>query len=550
MSLTRASWQHEHEGAAAVRVHSWDQPFDEAALAQLVRVLPRFLTARRWFRAKARTIASLNICDQVQIPNGQALLLVIQVEYQDGARDEYFLPVSLNASDNSAQSKEIVARLEAPNGLAGSLTEATSDPVFREALLEAVVCNTTWEGRNASLRARRESALDRFCGQSAGHIESSVSIAEQSNTSIIYGNKYILKLFRKLEEGINPDIEIGEFLTQRGFKYIPAVLGTIDYHPRESPACFAVAMLQQFVPNRGDAWKYTLKSLAAFFERVSAVGVAPALPAQHPLELMTQDLPTDVHALLGEYAASARLLGKRTAQMHAALTDETAGPDFAPDPFTRADGEKLVRDLIAQARASFDFLRRKLPALSDSSGENAHRLLQLESELTNRFELLRQFAVNTARIRHHGDYHLGQVLYTGTDFMIIDFEGEPARTLEERRQKALPMRDVAGMVRSFQYAAFAALFDQISAVPAQREQTAALETWAALWTAWVSALYLGAYFEESRGLKSVPEADRERRLLLDVFLLQKALYELGYELNNRPDWVRIPLRGILSLIAE
>ncbi|MBV9501525.1 MAG: putative maltokinase [Acidobacteriaceae bacterium] len=531
-----------------MRVHSWNQPFDDAGVAQLGRVLPRFLTGRRWFRAKARTIASLNIRDQIQIPNMNAVLLVIEIEYHDGARDEYFFPVSLRPSANFVQSSEVVARLEAPDGSIGTLTEATVEPGFREALLEAVVCNRTWEGQNGSLTGRRESALDRFSSPSAGQIDSSLSRSEQSNTSIVYENKYILKIFRKLEEGINPEIEIGAFLTQRGFQHIPAVLGTIDYHVRESKACFAAAVLEEFVPNRGDAWRYTLESLAAFFERASAAGAPPALPAQHPLNLMAQDLPVEVRGLLGEYATSVHTLGKRTAQMHAALTDETGGPDFAPEPFTRADGEKLFQDLIAQADIALELLRRKLPTLLDCD-EDARHLLRLESELTNRFEPLRQLTVSTARIRHHGDYHLGQVLYTGADFIIIDFEGEPVRTIEERRRKALAMRDVAGMVRSFQYAAFAALFGQTSGEPPQGEQTPTLEAWAALWTPWVSALYLNAYFEESRGLKFVPETDRERRVLLDAFLLQKALYELAYELNNRPDWVRIPLRGILSLIA-
>ena len=175
---------------------------------------------------------------------------------------------------------------------------------------------------------------------------------------------------------------------------------------------------------------------------------------------MTQDLPADLRGLLGEYAASASLLGQRTAEMHAALTDETGGPDFAPEPFARADAERLFQDLIAQAGTSFELLRRKLATISESAGEDARRLLSLESELTNRFEPLRQSTLSAQQIRHHGDYHLGQVLCTGSDFMIIDFEGEPARTLEERRRKALAMRDVAGMVRSFQYAAFAALFDR------------------------------------------------------------------------------------------
>jgi len=187
--------------------------------------------------------------------------------------------------------------------------------------------------------------------------------------------------------------------------------------------------------------------------------------------------------------------------------------------------------------------------LTGVAAEAGREVLRLEPEVMNRFGALHESRVTAVRIRHHGDYHLGQVLYTGTDFMIIDFEGEPTRTLPERRKKALAMRDVAGMLRSFQYAAFSALFATGPDVPAEPGRRSAVEL-AAFWTAWTGATYVRAYFAEAGGLRCVPSETGERRLLLDVFLLQKALYEMVYELNNRPDWVRIPLRGILSLVSE
>jgi maltose alpha-D-glucosyltransferase/alpha-amylase len=226
--------------------------------------------------------------------------------------------------------------------------------------------------------------------------------------------------------------------------------------------------------------------------------------------------------------------------MHAAFEDENAGPDFAPEPFTSHDGQKLYQDLLSQADIAFEALRRKQAILTGAAAEAAHQVLRLEPEITTRFGALRESSISAVRIRHHGDYHLGQVLYTGSDFMIIDFEGEPARPLSERRRKALAMRDVAGMLRSFQYAAYAALFDS--------KGSGSLESWADFWTQQVSAIYLEAYFSTARGLRCIPSSAAEQHVLLDAFLLQKALYELAYELNNRPDWVLIPLRGILSLM--
>ena len=210
--------------------------------------------------------------------------------------------------------------------------------------------------------------------------------------------------------------------------------------------------------NQGDAWKYTLDELSGFFERAIAKdsGISDARTA-HPFDRMTQPVPPVVCEVIGGYLSSAELLGKRTAQMHLVLATGGDDPNFAPEPFAAADGEKLYREMLAQADIAFDVLRLKRATLGGDDAESASRLLSLESTVRDRFELLKDSPVSAQRIRFHGDYHLGQVLYTGNDFMIIDFEGEPARPLSERREKTLSLRDVAGMLRSFQYAGYAAL---------------------------------------------------------------------------------------------
>ncbi len=265
------------------------------------------------------------------------------------------------------------------------------------------------------------------------------------------------------------------------------------------------------------------------------------------MDLTTRELPSEVRDLLGGYADSAHLLGVRTAQMHAALADPNGGPDFAPEPFAQEDGEQLYEDMLSQADIAFELLRRKQAVLEDTAAEKAQKVLHLEHRVMERFSQLRDQTTAAVRIRFHGDFHLGQVLYTGSDFMIIDFEGEPARPLSQRRAKGLAMRDVAGMIRSFQYAAYAALFGQVPGAAFRPDSTT--ESWADFWTAWVSAIYLNGYFGAANASPFVPADLEQRRVLFDAFLLQKALYEVAYELNNRPDWVRIPLRGILSLIS-
>ena len=361
-----------------------------------------------------------------------------------------------------------------------------------------------------------------------------MSRAEQSNTSIIYGDQFILKLFRKIEPGINPDVEVGTFLTEHGFKHTPAVLGSIEY--RRKSEVYAAGILQQFVKSEGDAWKHTLDCLSLFFER--------ALPLGETKELFD---PTEVRRIVGTYLDSAELLGKRTAQMHAVLADSAAGPDFAPEAVTQLDQERLYREMLSEAETAFQALRVKEAELIGAAQADAREVLRLEDEIRGRFSALRDTPLSALRIRYHGDYHLGQVLFTGEDFMIIDFEGEPARPLAMRRSKGFAMRDVAGMVRSFQYAAFAALFGGVRGIAADPSHLPLVEHWAGFWNAFISAAYLRAYFSETQNAAFVPSSAEERRILLDAFVLQKALYEVSYELNNRPAWVRIPLRGILTL---
>jgi maltose alpha-D-glucosyltransferase / alpha-amylase len=366
-------------------------------------------------------------------------------------------------------------------------------------------------------------------------LQSKVSRAEQSNSSIIYGEKYILKVFRKLESGINPDIEVGAFLTRQGFSHTPPMLGDLQYKTESGDVMYA-GILQGFVPNHGDAWKYTLDSLGGFFERARQNGTAPAAGDGHPFDLLSEELPAVARQTIGEYLESARLLGVRTAQMHAALSSDHSNPDFAPEAFTEQYGEILYREMLHEADRAFGLLREKCDSLPSEAAGNAQTLLPREAAIRERFSTLRQRQIGALRIRHHGDYHLGQVLYTGDDFIIIDFEGEPARPLAARRLKTLAMRDVAGMIRSFSYAAFS-------------EGGAGLEHWAAFWSTWVSVTFLKGYFEKAQGSPFAGSDISEQRFLFDAFVLQKALYETAYELNNRPDWVHIPLRGILSLTS-
>lgn len=528
---------------AVVNAGSSADDFAPETLAQIEKLLPEFLASRRWFRSKARPIREVRVEDVVPFSAANSLH-VLDVAYADGGHDTYLLPLALTiAADDSirnAPASEPLAVLRAPDGSQKLLYSAFANPVFRGSLLAAVGENKSFTGRNGKFSAHRTAGSGIAPEALNPNVDSTVSRAEQSNTSVVYGDNFILKLFRKIEAGVNPDVEVGVFLTEHGFRNTPAVVGTLEYKRHGQREPFAAGLLGAFVANRGDAWKYSLDSLAGFFKRALPSGKNPVTATASP----------EAQELIGDYLAAARLLGQRTAEMHAVLATGNSG-DFIPEHMKPKDSARLHSEMNRQADTAFALLREKLSTLPPAAADLAHDLLAREGDVRAKFENLRSASPAAPRIRFHGDYHLGQVLYTGSDFMIIDFEGEPARPLEERREKSFALRDVAGMVRSFQYAAYAALFGQVAGVDLSSTDPETLAQWAAYWYAWASDAFLAGYFETA-GKNAVflgPDAN-EHRMLLDAFLLHKALYEVAYELNNRPGWVRIPLRGILDSIVQ
>jgi maltose alpha-D-glucosyltransferase/alpha-amylase len=241
-------------------------------------------------------------------------------------------------------------------------------------------------------------------------------------------------------------------------------------------------------------------------------------------------------------------LGRRTAELHLALASDPVDPNFAPEPFTAGYQRPLHQSMRNLTGRVLQLLRRRLKTLPEAAQAEAQQVLDFEPELFRRFHSLLDHKISALRTRTHGDYHLGQVLYTGKDFVIIDFEGEPARPLKERRLKRSPIQDVAGMLRSFHYAAYAAFFEQAASGLVQPQSQTTLEMWSRFWHTWVSVAFLKTYLQVANGAPFLPQSPAELRILLDAYLLEKAVYELGYELNNRPGWVKIPLQGILQTL--
>jgi maltose alpha-D-glucosyltransferase/alpha-amylase len=503
---------------------------------------------------------SVRLLEAISVPfdEMEAFVTLVQVEYAEGDPDIYVLPLTAAFGETATRMREgfphpLLANLQMHerNGdaeAAGILYDALYEKGFNTLLLDLVVRHRRLKGASGAIIASPTHALRRPQNLADGPLDPAVMKAEQSNTSVVYGGQLILKLFRRLDAGVNPDLEIGRFLTEKmAFANIPPVMGAIQYRHKKAE-WLTLAILQAFVPNVGDAWRYTLDTLSHYFERALATREAqiPSLEQKPLAALLDEDIPVLARELIGSYLESARLLGQRTAELHIALASAPGDPDFAPESFSTLYQRSLYQSMQSQTSQVFQLLRDRLKKLPDGVREEAQKVLELEPEVRRRLRSILQRKINTMRIRVHGDYHLGQVLYTGRDFIVIDFEGEPARPLSERRIKRSPLRDVAGMLRSFHYAAYAGLFGQVSGI--RPEDFASLEPWARFWYVWVSATFLKAYFVGGKEALFLPKDPQELQILFEAYLLEKVIYELGYELNNRPDWIRVPLQGILQLL--
>jgi maltose alpha-D-glucosyltransferase/alpha-amylase len=508
-----------------------------------------FLQRQRWFGGKARPTRSARFADWGVLRRGpQPLFLtIVEVEFEDGGRDEYFLPLTICAH---ADVKGIEER--SPNSIVASITgarkgilfDAWVDDGFAGTLLDALSAEEQTVTKRGSVRAVVTDAFGELRGPADDGLKVGRMSAEQSNTSITYGERLILKLFRRLQPGINPDYEIGRQLTEKAkFTRVPVVAGAFEY-VRLGDQPITLGMMQQLVGSQGDGWKHATEQVQRFYDDVEGSSLQPPKPG-FDTDLIPEVPPEGVGALMGPSLAAAETLGRRTAEMHLALASDSADVAFAPEPFTKEDLDAICRDAGAEAQKALQSLESPSAPLPDDVAAAAQRLLQSRDTLLERIRSAPALEFSASKIRVHGDYHLGQVLRAEDDYYLLDFEGEPARSIEQRRRKQSPLKDVAGMMRSFSYAAYAGLFNHIRSRPADFER---LEPWARIWQGWSTAAFLRGYFGTADGALFIPAAISQRDALLELFVLDKALYELNYELNNRPDWVRIPLHGIFELL--
>lgn len=525
---------------------------DNNLLERLTRSLSAFLENQRWFAAKTEGIQSVEILDSVEIPDGRTKfeLVLATVVTKGGATDCYALPVAwelandasschviMNPSDNSAATQS-----------RGSIVESSGDSEFWRAMT-TTLANQSLTSRNGRVLKLTRTGNSRLgTGDTIKKSAFTIHGGEQSNSAVAIGGEHFLKLFRRPRVGHNPDAEIGIFLTdQTEFRNSPLVEATIEISGADGNRC--LALISEQVQGDTDAWSYTLDNLKDFWERLAGLDDRPEFPPAMPGDALIgcdEDVAlAKLDGLIGGYRQDVEQLGRRTAELHAALSSCDIDPVFAPEPLTQESLNQLTVTIKNEVRSTCELMEKS----NFSASWDAlfpQKVSQRANDLLDEMLSLDVSHANVVNIRCHGDYHLGQVLRTESDFIIIDFEGEPDRPFDERRLKRCAMKDVAGMIRSLHYASCAAA---VGMLPAPKPSIVNPGHWQTYWFESVKSEFLAGYRQAAAGKRFIPEDATVTQKLLDLFLIEKVLYELRYEINNRPDWVQIPLAGLNAVLG-
>ncbi len=526
------------EFVTVVMTNGWQSILEGRERNNLERnCLPDFLPRQRWFGAKNARIKTVEIVPLTSLSDGSDVypLNTISVELSTGETHSYFLPFAAKwgggqLQAGSATLGSAMAKLRHGSRI-GALVDASSDEGFVRALVGAIHRSDALDTPGGKLHFEPITAFEAIDPEATVR---SVG-AEQSNVSLIVDERLLVKIYRRQRDGVQPEVEIANFLSEVAhYENTPHLRGIVESRPDEGEPA-VLAALFDYVPNQGDCWNVIVDGLERSLEELSLVSLEDEEDADDA------ELPNVFPINL------AGKLGQRTAEMHRAFAIDTTDPAFARERVTKKDLKAWVEAARTQAERAFLVLDQAAAEADDPTKEAIDRLRDAKGEIDRRFSDLAKTPAAGAKTRTHGDYHLGQVLVAQDDVVIIDFEGEPGRPLAERREKTSPLRDLAGMLRSIDYASFAALDRLAAHLPELPERTiAAAESWRKR----SSDELLQIYRATAEGMPSLPADEKAARKQLEIFLLEKAFYEISYEAANRPTWLSIPIRGVLDLISQ
>jgi maltose alpha-D-glucosyltransferase/alpha-amylase len=541
----------------------WTRMLEGARREELEAVLREYVPAQRWFASKARSIDTVHIADVLRVERDPLAprLLLLDVTYETGDPERYVVPVGFVSGPlrdevarewpDAVMAHLLVTGTGDEPALEGVLFDPLVEPTFGRALLDMIDRRRSLKGETGKLAGTVSRVLRKLWPKGEPVPEPSPMGLEQSNTSVRFGDQLVLKVLRKVVTGPHPEVEVGRFLTEvAGYDNAPPLGGTLEYQPNERGDSQTVAVLQGFVPNEGDAWVVVRDAVRDGVQRVLAEGglpeEEPSLAVEEIWEVSAQESEEQAWNLVGPILGSIELMGQRTGELHAALARSTGDASFDPESFPPHYHRSLYQSVHDRLGEAFDLLKRKHRSIPASLREDVEALLGQAQTLDQRVRHRLPKTFKGKRTRVHGDLHLGQILYTGRDFVLIDFEGEPARSLSARRAKHSPLRDVAGMLRSLHYAA---LYD-VATGELREEDVERIAPWLDAWVreAWIAFLRgyrVSGVFET----KVLPAEGVEAAAVLEVMLIDKAAYEVSYELNNRPGWVGVPVGGLLRMLG-
>jgi maltose alpha-D-glucosyltransferase/alpha-amylase len=515
-------------------------------------ILQEYLSKSRWFTGNGRPIYSIKISDhfKLQLSPFDALFLLVEVVYESGLPETYLLPVTMVVRDIDKmiqnEPQAVICRVQ--TDLAeGLLVDALYLPEVQQAMFKNIAAKQTiaLKGNDIIFYANDEVAKHIINNP---EIKSRMLLVDDFNTSIGYNNFFFLKIYRQVDRSINPDVEITRFLSSVvKFEQVPEFIGAIEWRT-ENQTPMVLGMLQPMVEYHGNGRTYMQERLRNFNERIVARQVHPvSTTVAGVTEPVDYDiLPADMKEFIGgTVAEAARLLGLRTGEMHKALAAGSGLADFKPEEFSLHYQRSLFSGLQSLVRVAFDNLKRRLNDLPADWIDEAAEILSRKDDILNTLKRIYTKKIDVTRIRIHGNYQLRRILFTGKDIAILDFGGDPTRSYSERRIKRSPLRDIAGMIRSFHYAAYEGL---LLNKQLREEDIEKLKPFAELWTTHVSGYFLHDYLNSVQGSSFIPESKEDLDVLLQTYVLEKAVYSLNYELNHRPDYVIVPLRLIKAII--
>ncbi|STX27855.1 Trehalose synthase/amylase TreS [Legionella beliardensis] len=513
---------------------------------KLEKILAHYIVDCRWFRSKNYAISKIVIADSILIKNSATpvYLLLIAVEFNDKETEQYFMFVTAETEEEnlyaSDQPAKIICSLISKNKKQSYLIDAMYTSSAWQDVFHIFSAHKILSGTHGKLEVNVNSLYKKIVNHHDETVEIKALAVEQSNTSILYGKSALLKIYRRCEFEENPEVEISEFLTDNSEFKSPRIACNLKYHYKNKS--MTVGIVQEYIPNAGNAWEHTVNAISNLIEQMDlSVPAKGSSALNYPWQKLIHTLPKDITESLGLYAHSVIILAERTAQMHIALAEETTNKFFAAEHFTLFDQRSLyqsLRNAFIKTSALFKSMAVKL---DDQLQEKINKHLADKDGLLDHVKPILNQKIGGKKIRCHGDYHLGQILYTGNDFIIIDYEGEPNRPLSERKIKRPPLKDIAGILRSFHYALYTVLNNKTVFTTAHHFD-------AEEWYCWICHLFINTYLEYP-GIKNLmPKDNNCFSLLLKALMFEKVLHEIEYEINNRPDWLHVPCKGLIQLL--